>query len=79
MGLISAGQWRNESVRRGVEWLLKNQNVASAPLNGDLWFEREFTGTGFPNAFYLRYHYYAVYFPILALAAYRNAISHEPA
>ncbi len=44
-------------------------------MNRDLWFERDFTGTGFPNAFYLRYHYYAVYFPILALAAYRNALA----
>lgn len=48
-----------------------------AETNRDLWFERDFTGTGFPNAFYLRYHYYAVYFPILALAAYRNALAHR--
>jgi uncharacterized protein with ATP-grasp and redox domains len=39
-----------------------------------LWHEEEFTGTGFPNAFYLRYHYYPKYFPVLALSAYRNAL-----
>ncbi|MBI3725493.1 squalene--hopene cyclase [bacterium] len=51
---------------------------ASAPSkNEGLWFERDFTGTGFPNAFYLRYHYYPVYFPILALAAYRNALAKD--
>lgn len=75
LGLIAAGRARSERVRRGVEWLLAHQRDPEEPLNGDLWFEREFTGTGFPNAFYLRYHYYAIYFPILALAAYRNALA----
>jgi squalene-hopene/tetraprenyl-beta-curcumene cyclase len=45
--------------------------------NPGLWLEREFTGTGFPNAFYLRYHMYPVYFPILALAAFRNALARD--
>jgi squalene-hopene/tetraprenyl-beta-curcumene cyclase len=75
LGLIAAGRSQSEQVRRGVEWLLAHQRGAHEALNGDLWFEREFTGTGFPNAFYLRYHYYAIYFPILALAAYRNALA----
>jgi squalene-hopene/tetraprenyl-beta-curcumene cyclase len=79
LGLVAAGWGRRESARRGVEWLVAHQNPKDAKLNGDLWFEREFTGTGFPNAFYLRYHYYAVYFPILALSAYRNALSGAPA
>ncbi len=32
------------------------------------WDETEFTGTGFPRVFYLRYHYYPIYFPLLAMA-----------
>ncbi len=32
------------------------------------WDEPEFTGTGFPRVFYLRYHYYPIYFPLLALS-----------
>ena len=32
------------------------------------WNEAEFTGTGFPRVFYLRYHYYRIYFPLLALS-----------
>jgi len=32
------------------------------------WDEPEFTGTGFPRVFYLRYHYYPIYFPLMALA-----------
>ena len=32
------------------------------------WDEAEFTGTGFPRVFYLRYHFYPIYFPLLALA-----------
>ena len=38
------------------------------------WVEEEFTGTGFPEAFYLRYHYYCIYFPLLALGRFRNAL-----
>jgi hypothetical protein len=34
------------------------------------WFEPEFTGTGFPLVFYLKYHYYSVYFPLMALSLY---------
>ena len=67
MGLICAGRSQSESVRRGVDWLLTAQEP-----NG-LWSEDAFTGTGFPNAFYLKYHHYAKYFPVLALGAYTNA------
>lgn len=34
--------------------------------------ERQFTGTGFPCVFYLKYHLYRNYFPLYALARYRN-------
>ena len=37
------------------------------------WYDRDWTGVGFPRVFYLRYHGYAQYFPLEALAAYRSA------
>jgi squalene-hopene/tetraprenyl-beta-curcumene cyclase len=37
------------------------------------WEETEFTGTGFPKVFYLRYHYYPIYFPLMALSRWRSA------
>ncbi len=37
------------------------------------WDETSFTGTGFPRVFYLRYHYYRVYFPLMAIARYQSA------
>jgi squalene-hopene/tetraprenyl-beta-curcumene cyclase len=67
MALVSAGRADSESCRRGVEWLLADQEA------GGLWSEDAFTGTGFPDAFYLKYHHYPKYFPILALGAYRQA------
>lgn len=70
MTLVACGRATSEAARRGAEWLLANQREEDG-----LWYEDEFTGTGFPEAFYLRYHYYALYFPILALSAYRNALA----
>jgi hypothetical protein len=34
------------------------------------WDEESFTGTGFPRVFYLRYHDYRHYFPLMALGMY---------
>ena len=39
------------------------------------WDEPEFTGTGFPRVFYLRYHYYPIYFPLLALSHWAVAVN----
>ena len=68
MGLIAAGEANSESARHGVQYLLRMQNK-----NGS-WDEQEFTGTGFPRFFYLRYHMYRDYFPLLALSRYRKTI-----
>ena len=66
LGLIAAGEARLEAVRRGVEYLLRTQQ-------GDgLWSDPTFTAPGFPRVFYLKYHGYCRYFPLWALAAYRN-------
>ena len=66
LGLMAAGQVRSESVRRGIEYLQRTQNGRG------LWSDAAFTAPGFPRVFYLKYHGYSAYFPLWALAAYRN-------
>jgi squalene-hopene/tetraprenyl-beta-curcumene cyclase len=61
LGLQAAGRGHGVSVQRGLDWLLRRQTAAGA------WDQPEFTGTGFPRVFYLRYHWYPIYFPLLAL------------
>ena len=73
MGLVAAGEARSEAAERGVRWLIDNQQS-----DGN-WDEPEFTGTGFPQVFYLRYHYYRLYFPLMALARYEKATRGESA
>jgi squalene-hopene/tetraprenyl-beta-curcumene cyclase len=68
LGLLCTEERRSESVERGIEFLIKNQNEDGT------WDEEEFTGTGFPKVFYLRYHMYRSYFPLLALSRYRNMV-----
>jgi squalene-hopene/tetraprenyl-beta-curcumene cyclase len=43
------------------------------------WEDTEFTGTGFPNHFYLRYHMYAFYFPLMALGRFRRRMAERAA
>ena len=64
LGLMAFGDYRSPSVRRGLEYLLSHQTRQGT------WEEPYFTGTGFPRVFYLRYHLYRHYFPMLALAEY---------
>jgi squalene-hopene/tetraprenyl-beta-curcumene cyclase len=64
LGLMAAGEASCPEVRRGVEYLLHRQGQ-----NGN-WEEDQFTGTGFPRVFYLKYHLYRLYFPLMALARY---------
>jgi squalene-hopene/tetraprenyl-beta-curcumene cyclase len=66
-GLVAAGRGGSAAVRRGVQWLLRRQEADGT------WSQREFTGTGFPQVFYLRYHWYPIYFPLLALLRARRA------
>jgi len=61
-GLVAAGRGRSSSVARGIRWLTERQQADGS------WDQEEFTGTGFPLVFYLRYHYYPIYFPLVALA-----------
>jgi squalene-hopene/tetraprenyl-beta-curcumene cyclase len=68
IGLLAAGDTRSDSVRRGVEFLLDQQDKDGS------WDETPFTGTGFPKVFYLKYHMYQQYFPLLALTDYQKAM-----
>ena len=62
LGLLAAGLHEHPAVTRAVRFLTLMQKEDGT------WEEPEFTGTGFPRVFYLRYHYYRIYFPLLALA-----------
>ncbi|AMV22717.1 prenyltransferase/squalene oxidase repeat-containing protein [Planctomyces sp. SH-PL14] len=64
MGLMAAGEVESDAIRRGVRYLLNAQEEDGG------WNEPEFTGTGFPRVFYLRYHLYRIYFPLMALGRY---------
>jgi squalene-hopene/tetraprenyl-beta-curcumene cyclase len=66
IGLLAAGDREDASVGRAVNHLVEQQNSDGS------WDEKEFTGTGFPCVFFLKYHLYRNYFPLYALARYRN-------
>jgi squalene-hopene/tetraprenyl-beta-curcumene cyclase len=68
MGLLAAGEVDSEAVRRGVDYLVQTQNVDGT------WDEPWFTGTGFPRVFFLKYHLYRIYFPLMALARYARML-----
>jgi len=65
LGLDAAGDNGSPAVERGIEWLLTRQNSSGS------WDENLCTGTGFPNVFYLNFHLYRLYVPLLALAKIR--------
>ena len=69
MALTALGFENSKSAKLAVDYLMKTRN------SDGLWSEPNFTGTGFPSHFYIRYHGYARYFPILALARWKKAIS----
>jgi len=73
MGLMAAGLHEHPAVIRAVRYLLLMQE------NDGAWEETEFTGTGFPRVFYLRYHYYPIYFPLLALSQWAVAANPKAA
>ena len=66
LGLMAAGETDSQAVRRGVAWLLAHQDADG------LWSQEHYVGGGFPRVFYLRYHGYPKFFPLWALARYRN-------
>jgi squalene-hopene/tetraprenyl-beta-curcumene cyclase len=68
MGLLAAAGPDDPAVKRGVGWLIAHQTSDGA------WPEDFYTGTGFPRVFYLKYHLYRLYFPLMALARYKKRI-----
>ena len=67
LGLMAAGYRDSEAVSGGLRYLLDHQKPDGS------WDEELWTGTGFPSVFYLRYHLYSIYFPLLAFAEYTNS------
>jgi squalene-hopene/tetraprenyl-beta-curcumene cyclase len=66
LALMAAGRIDDPPTQRGISYLIKMQN------RDGLWTEPNYTGGGFPRVFYLRYHGYSKFFPLWALARYRN-------
>jgi squalene-hopene/tetraprenyl-beta-curcumene cyclase len=66
LGLMACGEAAHPAVARGVRYLVQTQTGTG------FWDEERFTATGFPRVFYLRYHGYRKFFPLWALARYRN-------
>jgi squalene-hopene/tetraprenyl-beta-curcumene cyclase len=66
LGLMAAGEVKNDAVARGVAWLSATQQE-----NGE-WEEKPYNAVGFAKVFYLRYHGYRLFFPLFAMARYRN-------
>ena len=64
LALLSAGERDNDSVARGVQWLVDTQ------MEDGSWDEPYFTGTGFPRDFSINYHLYRMVFPLTALGRY---------
>jgi len=69
MGLLAAGDTRSDCVARGIAYLLRTQNRDGS------WGEAHYTGTGFPRVFYLNYHLYRQYFPMIALTTFAKVMA----
>ncbi len=72
IGLLAAqdatGFAAEDEIANGIDYLIKTQD------SDGTWNEDEFTGTGFPGHFYLKYHLYQQYFPLMALGRYAQVI-----
>jgi squalene-hopene/tetraprenyl-beta-curcumene cyclase len=66
IALMAVGEVDSVAVERGIAYLLATQSGTG------FWDETRFTATGFPKVFYLRYHGYSKFFPLWALARFRN-------
>jgi squalene-hopene/tetraprenyl-beta-curcumene cyclase len=82
LGLLAAGDTRSDSVAKGIKWLLGHQRPDGSwdeSIGQGMTRQALYTGTGFPRVFYLAYHLYRDYFPLLALTNYKRAIEREAA
>jgi len=73
LGLLTVDPPASGAVQAAVDYLLDHQNHEGT------WEEQLFTGTGFPKVFYLKYHLYRHYFPLYALARYRQLLNSDMA
>ncbi len=71
LALMAAGEAESPAAARAAAWLEDAPREAEGPR----WAEAHWTGTGFPKVFYLKYHGYAAYFPLMALARRRRLLS----
>jgi squalene-hopene/tetraprenyl-beta-curcumene cyclase len=63
---MAAGEAASPEVSRGIHYLIRTQR------HDGTWYEDLFNAPGFPRVFFLKYHGYSAYFPLWALARYRN-------
>ncbi len=66
IGLLAGADTMDPAIQKAAAYLVEQQNTDGS------WSEDEFTGTGFPCVFYLKYHLYRNSFPLYALARFRN-------
>ena len=69
LGLMTAGEAHSPEVKAGIDFILHHQQADG------VWNDKCFTAPGFPKVFYLKYHGYDKFFPLWALARYRNELS----
>ena len=68
MGILSFGDPTRPSIQSGIQFLINTQ-YADGTWNGDY-----YTGTGFPKVYYMRYEYYRINWPLIALAEYKDSL-----
>ncbi len=71
LSLLAAGEAESDTVIKGIKYLI------SAQSSDGHWYDDSYTAPGFPRVFYLKYHGYTKYFPLWALARYRNITQYE--
>lgn len=69
LALMAAGEAKSPEVKKGINFLLRQQQADG------VWHDPGFTAPGFPKVFYLKYHGYDKFFPLWALARYRNEVN----
>ena len=69
LGLMAAGEAHSPEVKAGIDFILRAQQADG------VWNDKCFTAPGFPKVFYLKYHGYDKFFPLWALARYRNELA----
>jgi squalene-hopene/tetraprenyl-beta-curcumene cyclase len=72
IGLLAGAETNDPAIQKAVSYLVAQQNHDGS------WSESEFTGTGFPCVFYLKYHLYRNSFPLYAIARFRNQVAEIP-